>query len=198
VSITLYVEGGAKGALATECRRGFAQFLEKAGLKGKMPRVVACGPRNTAYHDFCIAKKLGKNAILLVDSEAPVADQPEPWNHVKNREGDGWEKPIGTNDDELHFMVECMEAWFMADKAVLADYFGSGFNENDLPKQRNIEKISKKDLYSALSKASKKSRKGEYGKGKHSFQILGRICPDKVKGASPYADRFIKKMKEVC
>lgn len=52
----IYVEGGGDSKeLKTRCRRGFSNFFEKAGLKGRMPRVVACGSlvlavRAQAYH----------------------------------------------------------------------------------------------------------------------------------------------------
>jgi len=194
VSVFLYVEGGAKGNLARECRKGFSKFLESAGLKGRMPRVVACGCRKDAYDDFCTAINAGKKAILLVDSEAPVVtpiDNANPWLHVKNRQGDGWVKPANVTDDELHFMVQCMEAWFLADQTALGTYFGQSFNNNALPKHADIESIRKKDIYDSLSQATRNTQKGEYGKGKHSFEILALIDPNKVRLASPYADRFL-------
>jgi len=194
VSVFLYVEGGAKGSLARECRKGFSNFLEHAGLSGRMPRVVACGCRKDAYDDFCTAINDGKKAILLVDSEASVAtsiENAEPWQHVKNRQGDGWVKPVNVADNELHFMVVCMESWFLADKKSLASYFGQGFNMNVLPKHSDIELISKHDIYHGLCQATKGTQKGEYGKGKHSFEILALIDPRQVRLNSPYADRFL-------
>ncbi|MDR0720595.1 MAG: hypothetical protein LBF78_13230, partial [Treponema sp.] len=57
--VKIYVEGGGDThTLRTACRRGFSGFLEKAGLKGYMPRIVACGSRNNAYADFCTAMTL--------------------------------------------------------------------------------------------------------------------------------------------
>ncbi|MDQ6955031.1 MAG: DUF4276 family protein [Mariprofundaceae bacterium] len=195
MSIYLYVEGGAKGSLARECRKGFSQFLNKAGLAGRMPKVFACGSRRAAYEDFCTAIQNGKAAVLLVDSEAPVeasSDKAKPWQHVKDRQGDGWERPAGVTDEDLHFMVHCMEAWFLADKGALSSYFGQNFQVNSLPKRGDIEKVDKADIYRGLSQATKETQKGEYGKGKHSFKILALIAPDKVRSASPYADRFLK------
>jgi len=194
VSVFLYVEGGAKGNLARECRKGFSKFLEHAGLSGRMPRIVACGCRKDAYDDFCTAINDGKKAILLVDSEASVAtsiENAEPWQHVKNRQGDGWVKPVNVTDDKLHFMIQCMEAWFLADEEALEAYFGQYFNKNSLPKRTDIEAIKKTDIYTALSQATRNTQKGEYGKGKHSFEILALIDPKKVRLTSPYADRFL-------
>ena len=94
--VKLFVEGGGDGkALRTECRRAVAEFLMKAGLKGHLPRTVACGGRRQAYNDFCTAIANGEAAILLVDSEGPVpADavlgEPDtwgPWLHLERRAG---------------------------------------------------------------------------------------------------------------
>ena len=64
----LYVEGGGDAAaLKTACREGFAKFLGKAGLAGRMPRIVACGSRADAYDSFCTAIGNGEAAMLLVD-----------------------------------------------------------------------------------------------------------------------------------
>ena len=128
--VKLYVEGGGdSAALKTACREGFARFLEKAGLSGHMPRIVACGGRQDAFDSFCTALKNGEPALLLVDSEAPVAfaaqlgdatvkdvrSQWLPWLHLLHRPGDGWEKPAGAQDMQCHLMVQCMESWLLAD-----------------------------------------------------------------------------------
>ena len=49
MSAHLYVEGGGDTReLQARCRRAFTGFLSEAGLKGRMPKVVACGPGNRA------------------------------------------------------------------------------------------------------------------------------------------------------
>jgi len=86
-----------------------------------------------------------------------------------------------------------MEAWFLADKDALAEYFKSGFNPNALPGQTNVEEISKTDLESGLRNATRRcSSKGQYHKGHHSFALLGQIDPTKVMDASPYAKRLVE------
>lgn len=60
----LYVEGGGNAAsLKTACREGFSKLLEKAGFKGRMPRIVACGSRNDAFDSFCTAIRIGEPAM---------------------------------------------------------------------------------------------------------------------------------------
>ena len=190
----LYVEGGGETkALRTECRKGFRKFFEKIGLKGRMPRVSACGGRQQAYDDFCHAFKAGGAdgfVALLVDSEGPATKGLGPWAYLKKR--DNWEKPKNATDENAHLMVQCMEAWFLADKDTLVDYFGDGFNRKALPAQANVEDIPKTDIERGLKSATRQcTTKGRYDKGRHSFALLAQISPEKVTTASPHAKRLI-------
>lgn len=200
----LFVEGGGDaGDLQTACRKGFTAFITKAGIT-RRPRVVACGSRQNAYESFRTAVEKGEAAMLLVDSEAPIAaehqagpaDDWHPWRHLKARPGDGWDLPAGAKDRHCQLMVECMESWFIADAGSLAAYFGQGFAPNALPRRRDSEAISKATIFGALAEATKACKtKAAYGKGAHSFEILARIDPAPVMAASPWARRFIDALR---
>lgn len=202
----LFVEGGGDShQLRTACREGFTKFITAAGIR-KRPRLVACGSRHDAFDSFRTAVSNGEAAMLLVDSEtAVVANCQEgeagawtPWVHLRQRRGDEWVKPGAATESECHLMVECMENWFLADRVLLAKFFGNGFNANALPAEnRAIESVRKVEVYSALKAATRNSRKGEYGKGDHSFKLLAEIDPAKVTNASPWAKRFIDELKQV-
>ena len=85
-----------------------------------------------------------------------------------------------------------MEAWFLADKDNLATFFGRGFNANALPRNPDIEEIPKNDLLTGLKNATRRCRpKGEYSKGRHSFEVLSKTDPVRVLDASPYAKRLV-------
>ena len=201
MKVKIYVEGGGdhNEALRTRCRAGFADFFRKAGLVSRMPAVVACGSRNDAYDSFCTAAaNAGPNQfpVLLVDSEAAVSDE-KPWKHLKNR--DNWDRPDDADDDQAHLMVQCMESWFLADREHLARFFGQGFNEKSLPGSQNVEEISKDALFSGLKMATRGSEtKGEYGKGQHSFTILGGLDPAKVTAASKHAVMLLDTLNDKC
>jgi uncharacterized protein DUF4276 len=192
--VTIYIEGGGDAPqLKARCRKAFNKFIEKMGFKGKMPKLVACGSRRNAYEQFCTAVEQGRNALLLVDSEAPVKTEHEfdPWPHLKQREGDGWEMPANSTATDCHLMVECMENWFLADVPALKAYYGPDFKENKLPNANSgIEKVAKNVVYTGLKQATKTTRKGNYSKGDHSFAILEQIAPNKVIEASPWAKHF--------
>ncbi len=192
MSVTLYVEGGGQGKdLRIACRRGFRKFIERAGLTGNMPSIVACGGRDNTYDRFKTAQATtGSEAMLLVDAEEPVTQsKPKPWEHLKNR--DRWDQPPGASDDQCHLMVQAMESWFLADKDALSSFYGQGFRSQTLPANPNIEQVPKQDVLDGLAQATRDTGKGLYKKGSNSFAILEKLDPEKVRNASPYADRFI-------
>lgn len=201
VGMRLYVEGGGDAhILKVSCRKGFSEFLKKAGLGGHMPRIVACGSRMNAYRDFCIALTHGEPAMLLVDSEDPVITTSppwQPWQHLLNRPGDKWQPPAGSDDNHCHLMVQCMEAWFLADRQKLETFFGQGFNARVLPEITNsIEGISRSEIYRSLADATRNCKtKAAYGKGEHSFKLLALIDPAKVTSLSGWAKRFIDEIE---
>ncbi len=191
VKIKIYVEGGGdRKDLKRRCSQGFSRFFEKAGFKGRMPSVVACGSRRNAFDNFRTALKAASETdlpMLLVDSEEAVSES--PWEHLKSR--DGWERPNGAGDNQAHLMVQVMESWFLTDRPALAKHFGQGFRESALPNQTEIEEIAKQQVFDSLKSATRDSRAGAYDKGKHSFDVLGKLDPSKVRSASPHADRLL-------
>ncbi len=172
-------------------------IFKKVLPPGRMPRIVACGSRRDAYERFCTALTQYPDTfcVLLVDSEAPVDSGKSSWDHLRDRSEDNWNKPENADNEHAHLMVQCMEAWFLADKPCLAAYFGQGFNENALPKNPNVEQISKKDIFDGLKSATRNTKtKGKYGKGSHSFEILSRIDPERVKKASYHVQKLVDTM----
>ena len=109
---------------------------------------------------------------------------------------DRWKKPDAATDENAHLMVQCMETWFLADKDRLAAYFDQGFNGNALPGRREIEEVAKGDVFEGLKRATRQCKKGEYGKGRHSFDILEQTDPAKVINASPHARRLIETLRQ--
>jgi len=157
-----------------------------------MPRVIPCGTRRNAYEDFRGALQIAEPdhfIILLVDSEGPVAAQ-NPWDYLSFREGDQWEKPANSTADNAHLMVQCMEAWFLADQETLENFYGQGFHANSLPRNPALENIPKQDILDGLKNATRNTRKEIYSKGRHSFAILGLIDPMRVADKSPNAKRL--------
>lgn len=206
MNVQVFVEGGGqknqpgRKDLESSCRRAFSELTQKVGLTGRTPRFVACGSRSDAFHDFRVAlrsRRRGEVKLLLVDSEMPVPESALVWEHVRQREGDGWERPNEAQESDLHFMVQCMEAWFFADINAVQSYFGNGFRSANLT-TRPIEEIPKQDIANQLKAATRATPKGEYDKGRHSFEILRQIDARRIENASPFAKRFFNCLREVC
>ena len=161
-----------------------------------MPKVIACGSRNYALKKFCTALSQANSEeipLLLVDSEDPVRPNHTPWQHLSSR--DDWRRPVGVQDEQAHLMVQCMESWFLADVSELESFFKRGSRTTSLAERNDIEQISKEDVLNQLKAASRGSTKGAYRKGRHSFDILGQIDPEKVIQHSRFAKRLVETLK---
>jgi len=180
VSAKIYLEGGGgrqdSKALKVACRRGFGQLLEYLGYSGKMPRLVACGSRDSTFSDLKTACKNRQDeyVAMLIDSEDPVADPEKTWDHLKAC--DGWERPENSSDEDVLFMTTCMETWIITDRKALKEVYGDDLQESALPSSFNIEWKQRHEIQDALMHATRNSSK-PYSKGKGSFDLVGKLNP---------------------
>jgi hypothetical protein len=117
---------------------------------------------------------------------------PNPWDHVSRRVGDEWQRPEAAGNDQLHLMVQTMEAWFYADLDRVASFYGPGFQRTALTGRADIESIPKAELVAGLKRATARcERIGPYSKGGHSFALLGEISPQRVRASSRWSARFL-------
>lgn len=191
VAIRVYVEGGGDkrgGDLACECRRGFSELFAQILPRGRMPRIVACGGRTQTFDAYRAALQQHTDDlnILLVDSEDPVVGN--AWEHLVHREG--WHQPEGAGHDHAHLMVQCMEAWLVADRENLARFFGPNFHAARIPHWPDLEAVTCGKLLQAMKSASQGCHRGSYDKGRHSFKILATVNAQRVQRASPHAARL--------
>ncbi len=203
--VKVYFEGCRTGANSRkakiEARMAFEKLAIKLGLTNK-PRFIPCGSRSSAFDDFCSALSVAKEGtlpLLLVDSEAPVT-HPTCWEHLKNRPGDGWDKPAGAEEKHVYLMVECMENWFIADAKALENFYkNDDFLPKNIPARKDVEHIGKDEVFTALEAATARcKRKGQYHKGRHSWKLLALLDPETISKKSPHAKRFFDFLKELC
>lgn len=183
MSAHLYIEGGESKEDQIRCREGFRKLLEKSGFEGRMPRLSACGGRNTAFDDFKTAHanaKSGHWVAMLIDSEDPVTDLEEPWEHLKGR--DNWDRPEGAENHQVLFMTTCMETWIVADRETLKAHYGHKLHLNSLPPANNLEQRNRHEVQEKLERATKECTNA-YRKGKRSFEVLGALNPSALIGS---------------
>jgi hypothetical protein len=181
VSASIFIEGGGNSnGLHIQCRRAFRLLLEACGLKGRMPRLWACGGREATYGDFQNAHsnaRTGDYVGMLVDSEDPVHDINKTWEHLERR--DGWKRPDGADEKQVLLMTTCMETWIAADRKALQAHYGSCLQVSALPALHNIESCPRYNIQNALVHASRNC-KNRYKKGKRSFELLAKLTPGKL------------------
>jgi hypothetical protein len=197
--VRIYVEGGGDARSTKDaCREGFRELFKKIVPAGSAPKVIASGPRLKAFQNFCDALRdyPEQRIMLLVDSEGPVTAG--VWDHLSSRSEDGWNKPADASEDQAHLMVQCMEAWFLTDKDLLREYYGQHFGTRALPRQPNVELITKTHVEASLKQATRRTTKGPYQKSRHAFALLALIDPAKVRAASPHAAHFFDTVTRYC
>lgn len=184
----IYVEGGGNdSSTLASCREGFRKLLEKSGLEGRMPKIVAKGDRQSAYRAFCLAHKTREAdfVALLVDSEEPIDDGEKPWEHLAARPNDAMRRPVGATDEQALVIATCMETWIAADRETLAQSYPKGcFKEKSLPASNLLEGQDRRAIFGALVDATRDCPR-RYEKGKPSFDLLGKIEPNRLREHLP-------------
>ena len=204
--IAVYVEGGGNDrSQKAALRQGFDSLFHQEKSNAREQRMsltfVCCGGRQEAFEAFKNAMTSNADRInaLLVDSEGPIALVPKDKEqdaviriaHLRQTQGaggrgqgDGWEIPNNLAE-RVHLMVQCMEAWIVADPDALANFYKQEFKRDKLPKRINLEEEPKADICSKLEEASGKTSKGAYGKIKHASKLLAAIDPERVADRCP-------------
>ncbi|MCK6395175.1 DUF4276 family protein [Zoogloea sp.] len=196
MSAHLYIEGGESKEDQIRCREGFRKLIGKLGFAAgkKMPRLTACGGRNSALDDFKTAhshSKKGDYIAMLIDSEDPVADGEKTWEHLKAR--DNWHRPAGADDEQVLLMTTCMETWIVADRTALKAHYGHKLQENALPPLIDLEKRNRKEVHDKLTQATRDCSNA-YAKGKRSFEVVGTLTPAALSSLAAFArlERILK------
>ena len=77
-TVTIYLEGGGDSeGLKRRCREGFRKLFQNCELK-RMPEVIECGGRGSAFDRFCTAHNAAQEeALLLVKTSTKRFDPGE-------------------------------------------------------------------------------------------------------------------------
>ena len=164
----IFLEGGRhlRGPMQAFLRRS----VETIHQRPVALDVTPCGSGDDAIR-LC---SRNSGAVLLIDSESAVTTQ--LVNRVDRQIGDA---------NHAFFMVQLMEAWFLADRQSLTGFFGSGFRVNALPGNLRVEEIPKQDVLNGLHSATRSCSKGVYNKTSHASALLTQLNPSAVYATCP-------------
>jgi len=193
--ILLYFEG------AKPLREAFHVFLAPligaARARHMSLRLVSGGDTISTLTKFAIALETETDAIalVLIDSDSPKTVDDSPVDFVSQR----WHVavPEGVREDQIQFMVQVMEAWFLAQKEKLAAYYGTGFSRSALPGNPHVEEVPKSDVLNGLSQATRHTQKGCYHKVRDAVPLLSDLDPGRVREAAPHCDRLLATLERL-
>ena len=191
--IRIFVEGDR--ALLNGFRAFLKPVIDAARQRRIKFRVAPGGSTDETIKDFLDAVHDEPEVfnVLLIDS-----DHPDNGRLIASlKDSRIWDNQIGASvhDDQIHFMVQVMESWFLADKDALDRYYGRDFQPNQLPQNQNVEQIRGNDVIGGLEDAARRTRKGKYHKTKHAPEILQAIDPNKVRNAAPNCERLFATLR---
>jgi len=192
--VIIYIEGDTKQkgkGNAITLRQGFREFFKNLAENIKIPiDLKLVGSRELTIRIFLSEHEYNKDAfsVLLVDAEIEIDEKDTSKNFLQKISDKFDFKTV--EDDQCHLMVQLMESWFLADKEKLAEFYGKDFKPKALAQNKKVEQIPKKDVISGLENATRNTKKGKYGKGAHSGEILQRIESGKVCEAAPHCQKL--------
>jgi hypothetical protein len=181
-SVQVFVEGNSSLKLP------LIQFIGKAVPASRGSIAIRFGRnKDETIKDFLrtLQENPSANIFLLVDSDAPddgklvekLKQKPMWRNHAPKR----------IQVERIHWMVQVMESWFLADGAALKAYYKKGFKPSGLPKRSNVEEISKSDVFKALKRVAGQG----YEKSAHAPKILELLSPETVRARAAHCGRFL-------
>jgi len=120
--------------------------------------------------------------VLLLDSDGPVDCSYADLCHRKGIDR--------LRENQVFWMVQVMETWFLADADALRRFYGADLREGALRGNPEVEAVPKADVFSRLKRATAGGGPGEYHKTKHAPDLLATINASLVRRAAPNCDRL--------
>ena len=155
--------------------------------------MIAGGSNPETVKDFlrsCSQNPTDLN-VLLIDSEGPAPSAADAIRALRSRSY--WDANAAPDDGQLNFMVQAMEAWFIADPQALARYFGNGFAAGRLPNPQNSEFIPPNGLTDSINQALRAiggRRRKKYDKVSDGAKLLKLIDEATVRRNCPAFGRL--------
>ena len=177
---------------------GFRKLFERHANRARGNRIrfdlISGGPNAETVKDFlrsCRQNPSDLN-VLLVDSEGPAPSAAAAIQGLRSR--NYWDANAAVDDGQINFMVQAMEAWFIADPRALARHFGNRFSAGRLPSPQNAESIPVKQLTDSINQALRAiggRRRRKYDKVRDAAKLLALLDEAAVRQNCPSFGRLM-------
>lgn len=166
-----------------DLRGGFGRLLQQANLPA-MPQLVMCDDTDGAIRKFRLETEKPASAfervLLLVDLDG-ASDTRTEW--LAN-------KGLTAQSDHIFFMVQKMEAWFLAQPAVVEAFYQPKLT-HALPGTaahlvRHPDQV--------LERCTTSTRKGRYHKTGHGARLLALLHLGQLQAAFPDVAALVQKL----
>ena len=185
--VVIHFEGSDK--LRVGFGKLFENHRERARRNGIRFKTIAGGPNAETVKGFLRSCRLNPSDlnVLLIDSERPAPNAAEAIRAL--RSSSYWDASVAPKEDErINFMVQAMEAWFIADRQAMASHFGNGFRCGSLPNPQNAESTSPNGLTESIDQALRAiggRRRKKYDKVRDGARLLALIDEATVRQNCP-------------
>ena len=175
----LFVEGSRKTDNG-DLRNGFGRLLRQANPR-QMPLIVMCDDTDGAIRKF--QQETGnpnsafRRVLLLVDLDGPEATR-AAWLAAKK---------LVAHQGQVFFMVQKMEAWFLAQPAILHEFYQPKL-AHALPAAAPAH-VQHPDR--ELARCTKDNRKGSYHKTGHGARLLALLQLPELQRSFPDVSRLL-------
>ena len=177
---------------------GFRKLFERHANRARGNRIrfdlISGGPNAETVKDFlrsCRQNPSDLN-VLLVDSEGPAPSAAAAIQGLRSR--NYWDANAAVDDGQINFMVQAMEAWFIADRRALTSHFGNRFSADGLPSPRNAESMPVEQLTDSINQALRAvggRRRRKYDKARDGARLLESLDETAVRRNCPSFGRLM-------
>ncbi|MDX2246938.1 MAG: DUF4276 family protein [Bacteroidia bacterium] len=183
--VILFVEGESNSPNG-DLRQGLAKLLEKK-LGGKLPSIKLGDGKSQTIKKFLKNRLPCDLSLLLVDLDKP-ADEIEQ---------DLKEYGLLLRRDDVFYMIQEMESWFLSQPEILDRFYGqdnNGKKVSDKLTQKNPIEYPHPD--EEIQRLTKHTKKGGYHKIKHGVELLKLLDAAKLEDDFNDFKRLITRINE--
>ncbi|MDX2284472.1 MAG: DUF4276 family protein [Bacteroidia bacterium] len=178
----LFIEGTSDSSNG-DLRRGYRKLIGQAAVR-TMPRIVMGGNKPETIRKF-LKHTFPAQGLLLIDLDAPEA----ALEHQLAE--------LGLQDQRhfAFFMIQEMEAWFLSQPGILADYYQDPGIASRMTRRPPREVPDPKAEMQHLTR--KHPAKGAYHAVRDGTELLARLNLAQLRQDFPQVDRLIQALAAI-